>query len=255
MFLEVVVVAALVGTSMGDPTSTFLMVAQDVKPPNLSAIITTPAGCSLACYAAGAHQCLGFLWRSLSTASDIRENGCLDGTVACVGAREGRCSLLECVPDPSTLVPFPGAQLFLLRGQKPPPYGSIRAPASYTMACTFAYRVFNNVKLRYEEAERRCAQDGAQLIAIKSEEQQLVVLKSIQREAYWIGLTDRHKEGDWLLSDGSRPSYFKWDKGQPNNYKKYDHDQDCVMLFQGAWNDNQCNQQLSFICQIPFLEL
>nr|XP_053630187.1 collectin-12-like [Cherax quadricarinatus] len=93
------------------------------------------------------------------------------------------------------------------------------------------------------------------LLWSQSEEQQLVVLKSIQREAYWIGLTDRHKEGDWLLSDGSRPSYFKWDKGQPNNYKKYDHDQDCVMLFQGAWNDNQCNQQLSFICQIPFLEL
>nr|XP_045598464.1 pulmonary surfactant-associated protein D-like [Procambarus clarkii] len=252
----VVMVSGGVVGSKASPTSTFLMVAQDVEVPNLHTTIMTPTACALACYAAGTHHCLGFLWRPFLASTGTHKDECDKERESCGRSMDGRCGLLQCIPNPSSLRFFPGAQIFLLRGQNSPAFGSIKAPGSYTMACTFAYRVYSKILLGYDEAERRCAQDGAQLIAIKSVEQQEVVQRSIQqREAHWIGLSDRHKEGDWLLSDGSKPTYMNWDLGQPNNYEKYGQDQDCVMLFQGAWNDNQCDQKLRFICQITFLEL
>ncbi|ROT72754.1 putative brevican core protein isoform X1 [Penaeus vannamei] len=124
------------------------------------------------------------------------------------------------------------------------------------MACTFAYRIYDKVQLSYEEAEKQCQRDRARLIAIKTSEQQRIMTgKTSRSEAYWIGLDDRASEGDFVLSDGTKPKYLNWDSGQPNNYIKNEKDQDCAMLFQGTWNDNQCDQTLRFICEIPFLEV
>ncbi|KAG7173523.1 perlucin-like protein [Homarus americanus] len=261
--MEMVLLLAVLGVTvtLGGPTSTFLMVERDLAPPYTHTTLMTPAECTLACFASGIPTCLGFVWLPLPTSTN-GEDGCDSGQKSCNTESsggimtKGRCGLLQCVPNPFTLVSSPGARIYLVRGSSSPKYGSIKAPSSYTMACTYAYRVFNKVQLTFQGAEDRCTQDGAQLIAIKSEEEQRVVKESVQEgEAYWIGLSDRRQEGDWRLSDGSKPSYVNWDIGQPNNYVKSTKDQDCAMLFQGAWNDNQCDQELRFICQIPFLEI
>lgn len=56
---------------------------------------------------------------------------------------------------------------------------------------------------------------------------------------------------------GSKPEYENWDEGQPNNYIRNgsEEDQDCTMLLNGKWNDNQCSKRQSFICQIRLLQL
>ncbi|XP_047482017.1 C-type lectin domain family 4 member M-like [Penaeus chinensis] len=162
---------------------------------------------------------------------------------------------MKCVPPASSLTPAPGSQIYLMTGTNAVAYGSIMVPPSYSMACTFAYRIYDKVQLNYSDAETRCQRDRARLIAIKTPEQQRIMTgKTSRSEAYWIGLDDRATEGDFVMSDGTKPTYLNWDSGQPNNYIKFEKDQDCAMLFQGTWNDNQCDQMLRFICEIPFLE-
>ncbi|XP_071524376.1 uncharacterized protein [Panulirus ornatus] len=273
MMMMALVMALGVGTGVGEHPSTFLMVARDLAPPTAHNTPTAMAGCGLECFAAGVPNCLSFVWRPLSSprasegaiGCDSSQDGCGhnsgDGAKSALsaddGAKKGRCALLPCVPHPASLTHSPGARVYLRRGKSFVKFGSFKAPSSYEMACTFAFRLFNKVKLSFLEAERRCVLDGARLIAIKNAEEERVVQERMQPAdaAYWIGVDDREKKGDWRLSDGSRPQYFNWDSGQPNNYQQNGTDQECVMHFRGAWNDNQCHEKLHFICEIRFLEL
>ena len=47
-----------------------------------------------------------------------------------------------------------------------------------------------------------------------------------------------------------------WGKQQPNNYlvEGTSETQDCVMLHNGVWNDEQCSTPHRFVCQIEFLD-
>ncbi|KAK3886556.1 hypothetical protein Pcinc_009306 [Petrolisthes cinctipes] len=253
----------LVG-GVAEGMSTFLLVTQNVAPPpstaNLGASTTSLAGCGLACFNAAPDNnnmtCLAFLWTPTPLGGERGNNNNVSDTTLFAPSVEGLCELLACLPHPASLQSSPRAQMYVLRGRTTPSYGPDAAPASYVMACTFAYRVYSKVKLTYSKAEDHCAEDGASLIIIKDAEQEKIVLDAVnQGEGYWMGLSDREVEGVWRWADGSSLGYSNWDRGQPNNYILRGSDQDCAMLYRGAWNDHHCLHPLRFVCQITFVQL
>lgn len=64
----------------------------------------------------------------------------------------------------------------------------------------------------------------------------------------WIGLSDTHKEGRWMWSDGSQVDFTHWNGEQPDN----DQDtEDCVLTYWPGgmqWNDLTCSNLFAFVC-------
>ena len=62
---------------------------------------------------------------------------------------------------------------------------------------------------------------------------------------FWIGLSDVASEGDWrLASNGLKPSYLNWHKGEPNNHR----DEDCARMRtysrqKDTWADAKCDSE------------
>ena len=68
---------------------------------------------------------------------------------------------------------------------------------------------------------------------------------------YWIGLTDRDSEGQWVWHDtDNAPTYTDWLVGQPDNSKA---NEDCALFWKGhgyQWNDANCDYRAEPICEI-----
>jgi len=66
---------------------------------------------------------------------------------------------------------------------------------------------------------------------------------------WWLGGTDRSKEGQWIWDGSGLPlyytGYFNWKQGEPNDYSE---DEDCMMMYGtkpgmgiwAKWNDLKC---------------
>lgn len=68
---------------------------------------------------------------------------------------------------------------------------------------------------------------------------------------YWVGATDRYKEGHFTWLNGLSVTHYidNWDDGEPNS--RY-HDEDCMELYQKVgwkWNDETCSTHHLFICE------
>ncbi|XP_045103860.1 collectin-12-like isoform X2 [Portunus trituberculatus] len=259
----VVVAVLTAAATAAAPTTTFLSVARDMVP-SLSASSNTTVSassiseCGQLCFAATTEYCLAFVWRPGASLQALVTPSNKSSNLRRSVSTEGRCELLPCLPHPASLVPLPGGHVFVIKtGDStvpPPTFTPTLVPSSYSMACTFAYRVFSAPQLGYWQANRKCSQDGARLIVFKNPEEEEIVSEAVNpSEPYWIGLTDRQTEGVWRWADRSKLTYSNWDSGQPNNYMRGNKDQDCVMLFNGHWNDHQCQDALRFICQVPLL--
>uniref|UniRef100_M4B0E6 C-type lectin domain-containing protein n=1 Tax=Xiphophorus maculatus TaxID=8083 RepID=M4B0E6_XIPMA len=77
-------------------------------------------------------------------------------------------------------------------------------------------------KMTWADAELYCLSTDSNLASIHSLEEQNFVNSMIKSfdptQAFtWIGLTDLHKEGSWMWSDGSKMDFLYWDGGQPDN--------------------------------------
>ncbi|KAK5599314.1 hypothetical protein CRENBAI_023133 [Crenichthys baileyi] len=88
----------------------------------------------------------------------------------------------------------------------------------------FNGRCFKYVATRmtWADAELHCVSEGGNLVSIHSLEEHNFVNSMIKSfdptQAFtWIGLTDLHKEGSWMWSDGSKMDFLYWDEGQPDN--------------------------------------
>uniref|UniRef100_G3NRY5 C-type lectin domain-containing protein n=1 Tax=Gasterosteus aculeatus TaxID=69293 RepID=G3NRY5_GASAC len=105
----------------------------------------------------------------------------------------------------------------------------------------------------WADAEIRCVADGANLVSIHSLQEQMFVENLIKNfdPAYgrtWIGLSDIHKEGAWMWSDGSKVDYTYWGPGEPNNSRGREH---CVEINDPGtvkWNDHFCSYNVPFVC-------
>ncbi|KAM6168127.1 CD209 antigen-like protein C [Erethizon dorsatum] len=110
---------------------------------------------------------------------------------------------------------------------------------------------FSNSKLNWSDSVTSCQEMRAQLVVIKSlEEQNFLQLNSKNRGSTWMGLSDLKKEGIWQWLDGSHLLFRftkYWLPGEPNN----DGKEDCAEFRGDGWNDNKCEFENFWICKKP----
>ncbi len=143
------------------------------------------------------------------------------------------------------------------------------------------YMVFNKTS-NVVSANNFAKEVGGKLVVINSAEENDFVLKLInsvegkdKRCSYYIGATDRAKEGVWTDFDGNPLTYFNWDTGEPNNEGPNREKEDFVTIFSdkttnnrtsgkcnpGKWNDNSggetdgYSENVGFIVEVDLEEI
>ncbi|XP_076416238.1 CD209 antigen-like protein A isoform X2 [Peromyscus maniculatus bairdii] len=103
----------------------------------------------------------------------------------------------------------------------------------------------------WNDSATACQNVGAQLVVIKSDEEQKFLQQTSKKRGYtWMGLIDMHKESTWHWVDGSplTLSFMKyWNEGEPNNVG----DEDCAEFRGDGWNDTKCDNKKFWICKKP----
>ncbi|XP_014717157.1 C-type lectin domain family 17, member A isoform X1 [Equus asinus] len=99
----------------------------------------------------------------------------------------------------------------------------------------------------WEEARKFCQENYSHLLIISNSAEQNFVTKAHgSPRVYWLGLSDRDREGDWRWLDGSPVTLSFWGPEEPNNL----HDEDCASMNQGGtWNDLSCDITTYWICE------
>ena len=111
----------------------------------------------------------------------------------------------------------------------------------------FCYRLsFNSLDWRAAKFACKALGSNLTMLNLRVEQQHLR-----WGERTWIGL-HRHSSDNssWLWIDGSQAVNMTFDSNQPVNFKQ--QSEDCVyMRPSGKWNDLNCNESLSYSCELP----
>ncbi|XP_055860395.1 C-type mannose receptor 2-like [Biomphalaria glabrata] len=97
-------------------------------------------------------------------------------------------------------------------------------------------------------ARKYCESLGANLPSIHSRlENDFLNRIAIEYGVYeiWIGLHDSSQETVFEWTDGTSYNFQRWLAGEPNNYRA---SEDCVELYYGSWNDDNCNYVRPYVC-------
>ncbi|XP_039676874.1 lactose-binding lectin l-2-like [Perca fluviatilis] len=105
-------------------------------------------------------------------------------------------------------------------------------------------------RMTWADAELHCVSEGANLVSIHSLDEQNFVKYLIKNfdpaEGYtWFGLSDIHKEGSWMWSDGCAVKFVFWNSGQPNGAGIQNCGQNNYF---SEWNDYECSYLSPFVC-------
>uniref|UniRef100_A0A2I2YE26 CD209 antigen n=1 Tax=Gorilla gorilla gorilla TaxID=9595 RepID=A0A2I2YE26_GORGO len=124
-----------------------------------------------------------------------------------------------------------------------------RCPWEWTFFQGNCYFMSNSQR-NWHDSITACQEVGAQLVVIKSaEEQNFLQLQSSRSNRFtWMGLSDLNHEGTWQWVDGSPllPSFEQyWNRGEPNNVGE----EDCAEFSGNGWNDDKCNLAKFWICK------
>lgn len=87
------------------------------------------------------------------------------------------------------------------------------------------YKTFDSV-VSWTQAQEKCVEMGGQLATVThSAENDHVISMALmgKRDAYWLGATDKDKEGVWMWVDGRLMTYTNWGHLQPNNKQLAEH--------------------------------
>merc|ERR1712165_658679 len=112
---------------------------------------------------------------------------------------------------------------------RPAPQNGCAAP--WTQLSTGCYR-FHESPMTQSEAKKFCEEEQevpARLIEIDSAEENRAIIAEIKKQnfvsrkiEFWLGITDRHSEGDWVLeSTGKSVVFTDWKSGEPNNAGRF----------------------------------
>ncbi|KAM9685337.1 CD209 antigen-like protein 2 [Trichechus inunguis] len=109
---------------------------------------------------------------------------------------------------------------------------------------------FSNSQRNRHDAITACQEVGAQLVIIKTaEEQNFLQVQISWRNCFtWIGLSNLKHEGTCHWVDGSPLllSFMKyWNKGKPNSSRE----EDCAEFRGEGWNDSKCDYSKFWICK------
>ena len=102
------------------------------------------------------------------------------------------------------------------------------------------------------EAKKFCEEEQkvpARLVEIESAEENRAIVAEMMRRnfrsqklEFWLGITDRHSEGHWVLeSTGKSVGFTDWDSGEPNNANSGENCASHNVNHSYKWNDENCN--------------
>ncbi|XP_068964635.1 CD209 antigen isoform X2 [Petaurus breviceps papuanus] len=98
----------------------------------------------------------------------------------------------------------------------------------------------------WEAAREDCEADDSKLVIISSsEEQNYLKQKANSNQRWWVGLSDKKKEGTWHWVDGTTLKQAFWNAGEPNNAG----DEDCCEVTSQGWNDAPCSKENYWVCE------
>lgn len=105
----------------------------------------------------------------------------------------------------------------------------------------------------WADAEIYCRSQNANLVSIYSQEEDdfvktLINNFDLNKDRTWIGLSDVHKEGTFMWSDGCPLSIDQWSGRQPDNAQG---NENCAVTNWGEekkWNDGECDADFPFVC-------
>ncbi|GAA6217976.1 lactose-binding lectin l-2-like [Lates japonicus] len=114
------------------------------------------------------------------------------------------------------------------------------------------YKYFST-HLTWADAELNCRSERANLVSIHSLQEQNFVKDLIRNfdnaeGRTWIGLSDIHKEGRWMWSDGCVVKFTFWSSGEPNNHHRDEHCAHSNYEPDRKWNDVPCSQTYPSVC-------
>ncbi|KAK7868060.1 hypothetical protein R5R35_005532 [Gryllus longicercus] len=136
-------------------------------------------------------------------------------------------------------------------GQKPPTMApSPSAPTGYVTAGNYGrslYKVHRD-EASWETARRRCADEGAHLMFVNSQEEADEVLKKSDLPGwFWLGFDDFTNEGEYMYLDGTRlvdSGYSSWANNEPTD------DLNCgVAKTDGLLGTGTCKLEREYICE------
>ncbi|XP_049667139.1 CD209 antigen-like protein A isoform X1 [Accipiter gentilis] len=107
---------------------------------------------------------------------------------------------------------------------------------------------FSTERMSWLDAKEICADQGAHLVIINSEQEQKFLKDNINSSStYWLGVTDQLEEGTWVWTNGEHTSISYWNTWSENK----DKDQkDCGSIGPGGiWNDDRCSHTNHWICE------
>lgn len=115
---------------------------------------------------------------------------------------------------------------------------------------THTYKVYED-NLSWTKAKEKCEALGGHLVTIDSLDEQKVitgVVKTLSRNGYFIGITDRDSEGTYRLVTGAGPTYTNWGVGQPGS--KNGNEDYGVLNKSGIWVSSTGEVgNVGFICE------
>ena len=122
------------------------------------------------------------------------------------------------------------------------------------------YKIFSGL-VNWDIAKKRCEQAGGYLVTINSKAEQDFIRIQIMNhrgEAFWIGLEDTEKEGDWRWVTGEPLLFTNWGPNQPDNAGD-GQDHACIHTIPrdwnhsaaiiGQWDDDFDNEIHGYICE------
>ncbi|XP_054601562.1 galactose-specific lectin nattectin-like [Nothobranchius furzeri] len=126
--------------------------------------------------------------------------------------------------------------------------------------CPLDWTEYDNNCYQYEDQEKTwadaeafCNQEGGDLTSIQNTDQynfirDLIVKGAGFNQKSWVGGTNLDTGGEWVWADGTPFTFTNWGPGEPNNQGGNEHCMDINLREQDYVNDEECTQELSFVC-------
>ncbi|KAJ8337035.1 hypothetical protein SKAU_G00382550 [Synaphobranchus kaupii] len=108
-------------------------------------------------------------------------------------------------------------------------------------------------KRSWIDAEMHCVSFGGNLASERTADEHSFLKKLHMPDgdklAFWIGLSDVHKKGTWIWSDGTKMDFKKWNSGEP---KSSGGNEDCVLSNSDGtdWQVSDCAKSYPYICSL-----
>lgn len=101
----------------------------------------------------------------------------------------------------------------------------------------------------WTESQKTCQKDNANLVSVKTQEENVYIQHRLNGDKGWIGLNDRDTEGTFVWAGKQSNNFTYWAPHQPNDFRL---NEDCVhtlgVRHSFEWNDVSCASCHNFTC-------